>query len=683
MKINKIKLENIRSYLNQEINLPEGTVLLSGDIGSGKSTILLATEFALFGLEKGMGQGLLRNGKDSGSVELYLDLDGKDVVIKRVLKRSDKSVKQDAGYILVDGKKEDGTATELKAKVLELLNYPKDYLTKGKGLLYKYTVYTPQEEMKRILLESKEDRLHVLRKIFDIDKYKRIQENCSLFLKHLRSESRVYDERLREYDIKLYEKENKEKELLNVRKDFEIIERNLDEIKIKTSHNKNRVEEFEYKIKEFNDLKNKFSLIQNNYENSLREKERNEIRLRNLNEEIKNFKEENFEEIRNNLQNKINIFQNSINEVESKLNEFRNKLSISNSKEENSKEIKDKIKNLEKCPTCFQYVNPEYKEGIFKEQDEKILEFRNEIEKLLQSEDEHTNLLYRNKEQVENLKNELRDIQVRKVKYENLLRKKEEILDLEKNSLELNEKISILFNEKNKLKEKIDLDLNIESEYRKIKLEYEDVLKKEREFEIKKTGVNEKVKFTNEIINRLNLEINKLNELKIKLNRIKDVETWLDKHFVNLMTTIEKNVMYKLHYDFNELFKKWFSIIIDNENLKVELDEEFTPKITQSDYDIIYTDLSGGEKTSVALAYRLSLNQILNNLSGEIKTKDLLILDEPTDGFSTEQLDRIRIVLDELNMKQIIIVSHEAKIESFVDKVLKFNKKDHISEVVQ
>ena len=142
MKINKIKLENIRSYLNQEINLPEGTVLLSGDIGSGKSTILLATEFALFGLEKGMGQGLLRNGKDSGSVELYLDLDGKDVVIKRVLKRSDKSVKQDAGYILVDGKKEDRTATELKAKVLELLNYPKDY-NKGKRIAVQvYCLYS-------------------------------------------------------------------------------------------------------------------------------------------------------------------------------------------------------------------------------------------------------------------------------------------------------------------------------------------------------------------------------------------------------------------------------------------------------------------------------------------------------------------------------------------------------------
>src|SRR3989344_3600700 len=120
MIINKIKLENIRSYLNQEINFPGGSVLLSGDIGSGKSTVLLAAEFALFGLEKGMGQGLLRNGKENGSVELHFDLEGKDVVIKRILKRSEKSVKQDSGYILINGKREEGTATELKAKILEL-----------------------------------------------------------------------------------------------------------------------------------------------------------------------------------------------------------------------------------------------------------------------------------------------------------------------------------------------------------------------------------------------------------------------------------------------------------------------------------------------------------------------------------------------------------------------------------
>ncbi len=148
------------------------------------------------------------------------------------------------------------------------------------------------------------------------------------------------------------------------------------------------------------------------------------------------------------------------------------------------------------------------------------------------------------------------------------------------------------------------------------------------------------------------------------------------------MGIIEKNIMNKLHSEFEDLFKKWFDIIIGNENLKVELDDEFTPIITQENFVMDYADLSGGEKTAVALAYRLGLNQVLNNLVGEVKTKDLLILDEPTDGFSSEQLDRVRLVLDELNMKQIIIVSHEDKIESFVDNVLKFRKINGISEVI-
>ncbi|MBU2406839.1 MAG: SMC family ATPase, partial [Nanoarchaeota archaeon] len=112
------------------------------------------------------------------------------------------------------------------------------------------------------------------------------------------------------------------------------------------------------------------------------------------------------------------------------------------------------------------------------------------------------------------------------------------------------------------------------------------------------------------------------------------------------------------------------------------LDLEFTPKIEQAGYDIDYIHLSGGEKTAAALAYRLALNQVINNLMSEIKTRDLLILDEPTDGFSDEQLDRMKIVLDELNIKQVIIVSHESKIESFVDNVIKLEKKEHVSRVV-
>ena len=92
-------------------------------------------------------------------------------------------------------------------------------------------------------------------------------------------------------------------------------------------------------------------------------------------------------------------------------------------------------------------------------------------------------------------------------------------------------------------------------------------------------------------------------------------------------------------------------------------------------------NLSGGEKTAVALSYRLALNKVINDIVSEIKTKDILMLDEPTDGFSSEQLDKVRDVLEQLNVKQVIIVSHESKIESFVDSVIRVGKEEHISKV--
>ena len=64
----------------------------------------------------------------------------------------------------------------------------------------------------------------------------------------------------------------------------------------------------------------------------------------------------------------------------------------------------------------------------------------------------------------------------------------------------------------------------------------------------------------------------------------------------------------------------------------------------------------------------------------KIKTRDIVILDEPTDGFSEQQLDKIRDVLQQLNVKQLIIVSHEQKIESFVENVIRFKKVNGISQ---
>jgi len=109
------------------------------------------------------------------------------------------------------------------------------------------------------------------------------------------------------------------------------------------------------------------------------------------------------------------------------------------------------------------------------------------------------------------------------------------------------------------------------------------------------------------------------------------------------------------------------------------LSDDFTPIIEQKDYEISYSYLSGGERTAIALAYRLALTHVINSLMSKIKTRDLVILDEPTDGFSSEQLSKMREVLDDLKIKQLIIVSHEQKMEDFVENVIKFEKEYGVS----
>ncbi len=47
----------------------------------------------------------------------------------------------------------------------------------------------------------------------------------------------------------------------------------------------------------------------------------------------------------------------------------------------------------------------------------------------------------------------------------------------------------------------------------------------------------------------------------------------------------------------------------------------------------------------------------------------------------SEQLNKMRDVLQELKLEQLIMVSHEQKIESFVDKIIRFEKTDGVTKV--
>lgn len=140
-----------------------------------------------------------------------------------------------------------------------------------------------------------------------------------------------------------------------------------------------------------------------------------------------------------------------------------------------------------------------------------------------------------------------------------------------------------------------------------------------------------------------------------------------------------KAVLYKIYIDFNDTFQKYFSMIIGYTEIETYIDEDFSVVITQSGYEMPYNRISGGERTSLALAYRLALNQLIRKLS---KLRDsILILDEPTEGLGYSQVHNLREVFDDLDCTQVLLVSHEPQFLEFSDKVHRVEKSEQISTI--
>src|ERR1041385_7451568 len=118
MILKKLSLQNVRSYKEKtDIEIPEGRTLFQGDIGCGKSTILSAIEFALFGLGDIDGNHILRSGEKTGSVVLEFKVGGKPYQIYRSLKRRGNNVSQDKGYIIDGDVTTSYSTSEMKSKV--------------------------------------------------------------------------------------------------------------------------------------------------------------------------------------------------------------------------------------------------------------------------------------------------------------------------------------------------------------------------------------------------------------------------------------------------------------------------------------------------------------------------------------------------------------------------------------
>ena len=164
------------------------------------------------------------------------------------------------------------------------------------------------------------------------------------------------------------------------------------------------------------------------------------------------------------------------------------------------------------------------------------------------------------------------------------------------------------------------------------------------------------------------------------MENLDDINEWLNKYFITTVQSIEEHVLNTVNYKFNELFKDWFGLLVENTSKTVRVDEKFNPIIQQqNEFDQTFEALSGGESAGIALAYRLALNSLIRQQPTGFRP-ELLMLDEPTYGFSTEQLTKVSDILSDIENKQVIIVSHNKEFVK-LDQIINVTKENDVSRI--
>ena len=681
MKFKKLYLKNIRSYEEQEIDFSDGSLLLSGDVGSGKTSILLAIEYALFGRQPGQkGSALLRNNSNIGEVALELEIGDKSVIIERKLKRSSKNVSNDYAAITINGKKIESSITEIKTKILELLNYPAEFIKKN-NLLYRYTIYTPQEQMKQIILEEPETRLNILRHVFGMDKYKNIRENLSILCNHLKEENKILQ-------IELKGLEQDKSQLLSIIEITKILEEKI----------KEKLSELQEHIKKRKEIESESAYL----DSQIKEKERlekevektqillstkkqNFFSISQEEQEIKNTMlevEESLSEVEySSLISQINSAKEKIESLASLQTEAIAKMNFIQKNEQELIEKRERIFKIDICPTCLQDVPEFHKLNILNEAEKKIAEIKNILFSLKDISEALPAQIKKEKTNLNELEKQKTYQEILKSKKEHVQKSRLKLSRLEKQKQEMEKDCTLLENHIAELKQGIFKLSKFETLSRMKNNELKSSLLAEKNLEISIAELKKELEMTNKEISNLTKIIKQKEETQKKLSNILELNDWLSNQFLGLVTFTEKNVLVNLRREFSEIFNKWFQMLTPSESFQAHLDESFTPLVLQNEIEMDYSFLSGGERTAIALAYRLALNQIINSVLSKIKTKDIVILDEPTDGFSEFQLDKMRDVLEELNAKQLIIVSHEQKMEGFVENIIRIRKSTNSSNI--
>ena len=799
MILEHVVLDNVRSHGHTEIVFGRGTTLLSGDVGSGKSSVLMGVEFALFGLGPQKAEALLSKGSREGYAELRFSVDGKPYEIRRALRRQvhegGASAQQDpkGSYLMEDGQKTPLSTLEMKQRVLQILRFNEPAGPNSVSRIFRYAVFTPQEEMKVVLSDAK-SRLETVRRAFGVEDYRTAADNAKTVALEIRqraselagraSDSERLAKGVKELEEKVRESEKaleeargaagaeragldslaaKRAELKSREAEKAALERKLDAARANVGEKSKRknsiaaeIAQDRKEIAEASDQIGSHRVPEKPTGKSLQQLD-SEIRtMEGAQKEIAEARarvrmaEEEIAGARSEMGGRAGADARSLRaeadealagavdaREEQKKAEERGREAgyearrCRDGAEQAGKDAAESLQEGARCPTCRNVITGEHLQELRAEragQRARLEEGAAEAEELRRRSEAEAAEAEKRAEELERRAGEASRLVelASKVssKTAELAGAKEAAGRLQEGGGSLEQARELrarLAEHEEAVKTRAMLEQRLErarsgmgrrsEEMEAIKSEIAAAEAQEAQASAGLegfSGLDREVSATDQsmaqsqerltrALSRLAAEERGIEEGRAALERDRkalgeaercakerdrhaDYETWIAEFFVRAMPEIEKKVLKEMYVEFNAAYRGWYKKLVDDETKSSYIDEDFAPCVEQDGVMQEVAYMSGGERTGVALAYRLALNSVLRKKTDILKSS-LLILDEPTDGFSNSQMVKIKEVLDELDSEQVILVSHDPNLEGFADRVVRVRRDGEASKV--
>jgi exonuclease SbcC len=691
MRIEIVQLENIRSHVKSTVPFARGFNCLVGGLGCGKSSILYAIDFAFFGDPIGRSYDyLLREGTESGKVLIQFSQSGKSYKILRGMKRRGKGISQDfdelklfEGENLIASVKSDAVAEQLKT----IIGLDKE--------LFREIVWVRQEHLKELLDATPRERQKRLDELFGLSDYEIAWGNLAGYQREYEGEKRAYE---KDPDVVGIEKLSTEYN--RVTEEFSLLEIELQNIAQKLSDAKKALEESDLKLKKLEEVK---ALIE--------ELKRKEAQLQanltsiedtsgTLAEKIEGKKAavENLKQRLTSMETQIETHREKLKEIgiptdqpvetlRQYLATFDDQIASLKAEQEaalrNMQADQKRISSLStenRCPLCLQPLNDEYKGGLMQriqtensERQKAINQLQYEIEELQQIKSKASTTL-------SNLQMLIPRVEELKIR-----------ISAESNALA---ELSKEFEEKQKQENELRAQLEtVKGEIGKFDIsELEDARTQReqafRQYYLLESDLRTKESRKKDLMKRLDEIKERIDQAQQKIERMEKIAKVVE--IIGGIRDAYRGIQPKLRSEFVKVLKNFVQQVLDSimggegSLINVLIDETYTPYVlSESGVEREVSNLSGGERTLIAFAYRLGLGQlIMQSRTGH--GLSMLLLDEPTESLGREDgsIDRLAEAISRLKaIEQIIAVTHSEAFAEKAEHVIRLEKEAGESKV--